>query len=292
MRDLSGKRVVITGAAGGIGKAIALEFCRAGSRLILLDVNQPALEAAVADCRATGADAVGVHCDLADADAIALAADRCLAAFGGVDVLVNNAGIAFYGPTHEMRLDQWEKLMAVNLLAPIRLIHALLPSLREQPEAHILNIASITGLVPKRRIAAYQASKFGLVGLSQSLRAEYSPYGIGVTAVCCGFARTELIATAHRDGMAAKPRAMRSWWSVSPEYVARRAVAGVRANRGLVVVPFLARLFWWVQRLSPAILDLHGHWVHWRSNRRRRAKARRLRSNTPSMPQPVPAGAK
>ena len=277
MRDLAGKRVVITGAAGGIGQAIATELCHVGCRLILLDVNQSALAAVVTDATALGAEAVGIACDLADSNAIARAATASIAAFGGVDILVNNAGIAYYGPSHEMRIDQWEKLMAVNLMAPIRLIHALLPSLRAQPEAHILNLASITGLVPKRRIAAYQASKFGLVGLSQSLRAEYSPYGIGVTAVCCGFARTELLATAHRDGMAAKPKVLRSWWSVSPEYVARHAVRGIRANRGLVVVPFLARLFWWVQRLSPGVLDLHGHWVHARSNRRRRRKKPRLR---------------
>jgi short-subunit dehydrogenase len=273
MRDLSGKRAVVTGAAAGIGRAISLELARVGCRLFLIDLNAESLGAVIDAVRATGADVGGRTCDLADPAQIVEVAAAAIGQWGGVDLLLNNAGIAYYGPTHEMRLDQWERLMAVNLLAPIRLIHALLPSLREQPQAHILNVASVTGLVPKRRIAAYQTSKYGLVGLSQSLRAEYSPYGVGVTALCCGFVRTDLLATAAREGMKTVTREPAKWYTVSPEYVARVAVRSIRRNRGVVVVPLIARVFWWMQRLSPAILDWHGHWVHRRARRKRKAKA-------------------
>jgi NAD(P)-dependent dehydrogenase (short-subunit alcohol dehydrogenase family) len=245
--------------------------------VFLLDLNGGALAHVVAEVAALGGEAIAHVADLSDPAQTAAAAQAAVARWGGVDVVVNNAGIAYFGPTHDMRIEQWERLMGVNLMAPIRLIHALLPSLREQPQGHILNVASITGLVPKRRIAAYQTSKYGLVGLSQSLRAEYSPYGIGVTALCCGFVRTELLATAAREGMKAGGREPAKWYTVSPEYVARVAVRAIRRNRGVVVVPVIARVFWWVQRLSPAILDLHGHLVHWRAIRRRKRKEARGR---------------
>jgi short-subunit dehydrogenase len=273
MRDLSGKRAVVTGAAAGIGQAIAIELARAGCRLFLIDLNADALGKVVAAVRESGAEAVGRTCDLADPTQIAESMAAAIAKWGGIDLLINNAGIAYYGATHEMQIEQWDRLMAVNLMAPIRLIHALLPSLRQQAQAHILNVASITGLVPKRRIAAYQTSKYGLVGLSQSLRSEYSPYGIGVTALCCGFVRTDLLATAAREGMKSSGREPARWYTVSPEYVARVAVRAIRRNRGVVVVPLIARAFWWMQRLSPAILDWHGHWVHRRGLRRRKKKA-------------------
>ena len=272
MKRLEGKRAVITGAASGIGRAIALELARHRARLFLIDVNPEALQETLVEVQSLRVDAAVHVCDLAEPAQIAEAAAAAESAWGGVDLLVNNAGIAYYGPTHQMSLDQWERLLAINLMAPIRLTHALLPTLRAQPDGHILNVSSITGLVPKRRIAAYQTSKFGLVGFSQSLRAEYSPYGLGVPALCCGFVRTDLLATAAREGMKSVRREPAKWYTVSPEYVARVAVKAIRKNRGIVVVPMIARLFWWLQRLSPGILDWHGHWVHGRAVRRRREK--------------------
>jgi NAD(P)-dependent dehydrogenase (short-subunit alcohol dehydrogenase family) len=283
MRDLSGKRAVVTGAAAGIGRAIALDLARAGCRLFLIDVNEEGLAAVLTECGNIGADAYAHVCNLADPHEISRAADCAVKKLGAVEILVNNAGVAYYGPTHEMSADQWERLLAINLLAPIRLIHALLPTLRAQPRAHILNVASVTGLVPKRRIAAYQTSKFGLVGLSQSLRAEYSPYGLGVTALCCGFVRTDLLTTAQQQGMGNAAPRIRSWWSITPEKVARRALRAIRSNQGIVVFPLLAGLFWRVQRFSPLILDWHGHLTHWNAIRRRARKVARAASVKPAV---------
>jgi short-subunit dehydrogenase len=272
MRHLAERRAVVTGAAAGIGRAISLKLAGAGCRLFIIDRNEEALTRIAEEARRLNVEVRCHVADLSDAAETAAAASAAEAAWDGVDILVNNAGIAFYGPTHEMRLDQWERLMAVNLMAPIRLIHALLPSLRKQPQAHILNVSSITGLIPKRRIAAYQASKFGLVGLGQSLRAEYSPYGIGVTTLCCGFVATDLLATAAEQGMAARSRKPGKWHMVSPEYVAGVAVRAIRWNRGMVVVPLIAHLFWWIHRLAPWFFDLQGHYIHgmkrWRQNRK------------------------
>ena len=283
MRELRGKRAFVTGAGSGIGKAIALALAREHVRLFLLDNNQELLDQAVADARLLGTEASPCCCDVGDAAQIASAVDQLLALWDGVDVLVNNAGIVYYGPTHEMTLAQWERLNSINLLGPIRLIHTLLPTLRKQPEAHILNVASITGLVPKRRIAAYQTSKFALVGLSQALRIEYSPYGIGVTVLCPGFVRTNLLDNAKRNGMTKQEPKLQSWWVMCPDRLAKQAVRSIKRNRSIVVTPLLARVFWWMHRLAPWLLDWHGHVMHRRAQRRRARKGRKLSTNPPTV---------
>jgi short-subunit dehydrogenase len=280
MRLNRDKRALVTGAASGIGRAISLELARRGVRLFLLDREPDALAEVVSAAKILGVDAIACQCDLTDPSQVSRAVRDVLARFGGLDLLINNAGIVYYGPTHEMSQAQWDAVTRVNLLAPIQLIHELLPTLREQPEAHILNVASITGLVPKRRIAAYQATKFALIGLSQSLRFEYSPYGLGVSAICPGFVETNLLKAAERTGMTTKRPKLKSWWVISPDRVAKVAVRAIENNRGLVVTPALAKLFWWMQRLAPWMLDVHVHLIHRRARRR---KARKTQQRPPQV---------
>jgi len=154
----------------------------------------------------------------------------------------------------------------VNLLAPIQLLRELMPTLLAQDEAHVVNVCSIFGLVPLRKGAAYQTSKFGLVGLSAALRAEYGRE-IGVTALCPGFVRTPLLETFATGGPGQKRHAIPLWLCASPEQVAAAAIRAIRRNKGLVVITPAARLLWWMARLSPGLLD----WVTrqgWRGKRR------------------------
>jgi 3-oxoacyl-[acyl-carrier protein] reductase len=142
-----------------------------------------------------------------------------------------------------------------------------MPTLLAQDEAHIVNVCSIFGLVPLRKGAAYQTSKFGLVGLSAALRAEYGR-DIGVTALCPGFVRTAMLET-FATADAGQPRhVIPAWLCASPETVAAAAVRALRRNRGLVVITPAARLLWWLARLSPGLLD----WLTrqgWRGKRRK-----------------------
>src|SRR6202023_3217394 len=131
---------------------------------------------------------------LAQSSQITACVQSVLSGWGAPNILVNNAGVAYYGATHEMTAAQWERIMAVNLLAPVQLVRELLPALLAQDEAHVVNVCSVFGLVPLRKGAAYQTSKFGLVGLSAALRAEYGR-DIGVTALCPGFVRTAMLET-------------------------------------------------------------------------------------------------
>ncbi len=265
MRVIRGRKALVTGAASGIGRAIALALAREGADLFLLDIQGETLATVVQESRTHGVEVIGRRCDVGKTQEIAEGVDSLLGAWGRLDILVNNAGILYYGDTEKMTDEQWDRILAVNLQAPIRFIRHLLPVLREQPEAHILNVCSVAGLVPKRRLAAYQTTKFGLVGLSASLRAEYSPGGLGVTALCPGPVDTGLLEAARaRDWLTSRLNPP-AFLQASPDRVAARAIRAIQRNQGLVVVTAYARVLWALQRLSPRILDT---WQHFKRRRR------------------------
>jgi len=271
MKTIQGKRALVTGAAKGIGRAIALELAQAGAELYLLDIDGVALANVVAETRALGATATGARCDVADSAQISAALADMLHESPRLDILINNAGVGYYGPTDAMTAEQWQWLLAINLHAPIQFIRELLPVLLAAPESHILNVSSILGLVPARHFAAYDVSKFGLVGLSQSLRAEYADRGLGVTALCPGFVTTDLLKTAVRVEAATNPRMPPARICTTAEKVAARALRAIRRNQGIVTVTPLARVLWFLQRLSPRLLT-------WLAVQRGRLESRSLRA--------------
>lgn len=254
MRTIDGKLALITGAAAGIGRALALELAGHGTHLLLVDVDEARLAETAVAARSRGVRAAACVADLGFPDEVCRVAAWVKDDFGGLDILINNAAVAYYGCTHEMHEDQWRKVLAVNLLAPMQLTHELLPCLFEQPEAHVLNMSSISGLVGMSRLAVYSASKFALVGFSESLRAEYGPRGLGVTVLCPGLVRTGIFETAMTGGGKTPPR-FPSWMTTPPERVARCAVRAIRKNQGLVVVTAGAHVIWWVKCLFPRFLD-------------------------------------
>ena len=160
-------------------------------------------------------EAVARRCDLANPAEVSAALVELISTWGSVDILVNNAGVAYYGPTEKMTSRQWDWLLAINLLAPIQITRELLPALLERPEAHVLNVCSVAGLVAGPRSAAYHVSKFGLVGFTESLRSEYGRRGVGVTALCPGPVQTNLYKSAV-SGSKRKPV------PVPPSWLARR----------------------------------------------------------------------
>jgi short-subunit dehydrogenase len=265
MKVIRGKKALVTGAGSGIGKAIALELARQGVDLFLVDIDQSSLDETTQIARQLGVNTVKHCCDLADAAQIQAAVDRVQQDWGVLHILVNNAGITFYGRTEDMSADQWERLLAVNLLAPTRLIYLLLPMLRGQDEAHILNICSIAGIVPSRKLAAYITSKHGLVGLSLALRAEYNGRGLGVTALCPGLVKTNLFERARRDGMLTSKIPNADRLATTSEHVARCAIQGIRRNRRIVLITWSGRLYCWTYRWAASLID-------WRQQRRGAAR--------------------
>jgi 3-oxoacyl-[acyl-carrier protein] reductase len=254
MRVIRGKKALVTGAASGIGRAIALALAKEGADLFLVDIKGEELEAVAQEARNHGVEVVTALCDLAEPAQIGAVVEQLRATWKDLNILVNNAGITYYGQTHLMTPEQWNRIMAVNLLAPIRLVHELLPTLLAADDAHILNVCSMFGLVTWRKTAAYQTSKFGLVGLSAALRAEYCGEHFGVTALCPGFVHSSLLKSTATD-KADREIKVPAWICASAEGTAVKAIRAIRRNQGLVLVTPAAHLYWRLGRLFPGLVD-------------------------------------
>jgi NAD(P)-dependent dehydrogenase (short-subunit alcohol dehydrogenase family) len=270
MKVIRGKKALITGAASGIGRSIALALADEGAALFLLDIDAEKLAAVVTEARSRGAEATGRPCDVGEPRQIDESIAAVIKAWGDLDILINNAGIAYYGDTGKMTDAQWDRLLAVNLHAPVLFIRRLLPLLLARAEAHIVNVCSIFGLIPKRKMAAYQTTKYALVGLSQSLRYEYGPRGLGVTTLCPGLVDTDLLKTARAQHWLAPGFDPPAFMRISPDVIAARAVRAIRRNKGLVVLTAHARLLWILYRLSPHMLDA---WQHFKDRRKAAGRA-------------------
>jgi 3-oxoacyl-[acyl-carrier protein] reductase len=266
VKTIRGKKALVTGAASGIGQAIALALAREGADLFLVDIDEPGLRATARDAAMPGSTVLLEVCDLSSSTQISACTAACLRAFGELDIVVNAAGVFNYGHDDELNAEAWRVLMAVNLLAPIQLVRELMPALLAQKESHILNVCSILGLVPTRKVMSYQTSKFALVGYSLALRTGYTTHNVGVTALCPGLVDTPMLARSGPHWL--KRSKLRSFALLTtPEAVALRAIAAIRRNNGLVVVPFTARFLWLVYRICPAL-------VLWLFRRKSRKKSR------------------
>lgn len=259
MKSIRGKRALVTGAASGIGREIALRLALEGADVWLLDVDLAGLQEVAHDARVCGVEAVAARCDLSESTEISAALADMLAAWGSIDILVNNAGVAFYGATERMTAQQWDWLLAINLHAPIQITRELLPILMGQDEAHVLNVCSVAGLVAGPRSAAYHVSKFGLVGFTESLRAEFGRRGIGVTALCPGPVRTNLYKSAVSGSKRKAVPVPPAWLCTTPARIADIAVHAIRKNRRVVVITPIAHLLFNAKRFAPWFLDMLNH---------------------------------
>jgi 3-oxoacyl-[acyl-carrier protein] reductase len=244
---------MVTGAANGIGRAIALALAEEGADLFLVDIDGDNLGAVAAGARAYGVNVETHVCDLAEPAQVDLAVAR-VREWGGLNILVNNAGLAYYGSAHLMTDTQWDRIMAVNLLAPIQLVRALLPTLLAADEAHILNMCSMFGLTTWRKTLAYQTTKFGLVGFTAGLRADYCRDHFGVTALCPGFVTSALVED-YAAGEPHKRHSVPRGICATPETIAARAIRAIRKNHGTVVVTPAAHLWWRLGRFFPGLVD-------------------------------------
>jgi len=253
MKVIRGKTTVVTGAGSGLGRAIALRLAKEGANLHLLDIDLPAAESVADECRSLGVRAIAARCDLSQLSELEIAARHIHEQWSTIDILVNNAGIAWYGHTLKMPADAWERLLDVNLHAPIHLTRLLLPAMLKRPEAHVVNMASISGWVCSARFAAYHVSKFGLVGFSEAMRAEYLRRGVGFTAVCPGPVRTNLYKSAPNSYKGRETPEPPAWLCTTPQRVAEATVRAIYRNRAVTVVSPMAWLLYYSKRFAPWI---------------------------------------
>ena len=195
MKDFKGKVAVVTGAASGIGLATATRFAEEGMKVVLADIEEPALKTAVTQLSAAGHEVVGVPTDVSDWGAIQSLAEATLSAFGGVNVVHNNAGVVVSGPIEELSISDWEWVLGVDLWSVIYGIKAFLPLIKAAGEGHIVNTASTAGLQGPKGIAPYSAAKFGVVGITETLRLELEDEQSPVSAsvLCPGAINTQIV---------------------------------------------------------------------------------------------------
>lgn len=206
------KVCLITGGSRGLGLVLARQICNAGGRVAILARDQEELARAREDLAARGGNVLPVTCDVTERVQIEAAVRQVADQFGGIDVVINNAGIIEVGPLEHMAREDYERAMNIHFWAPFHVIMAALPHLRQRAESRIVNIASIGGRLAVPHLAAYSASKFALVGLSDAFRAELARDNIQVTTVTPGMMRTGSHIQAKFKGRHA---AEYSWFAVS-----------------------------------------------------------------------------
>ncbi|MGO4257282.1 SDR family oxidoreductase [Marmoricola sp. RAF53] len=259
VRDLRGKKLFLTGAASGIGRATAVAAAAEGAVLHLTDVDQDGLVDVVAAITAAGGEvAFAAPADLADHEAVRAMAAELTAVHGAMDVVMNIAGIASWGTITALPHRTWQRVVDVNLMGPIAVLEYLVPPMIEAGRGgHVVNVSSAAGIIGMPWHAAYSASKFGLRGVSEVLRFDLAPHRIGVSLVCPGgvdTGLTETVSIAGVDNASPQFRRLQRHFkkrAVTPEQAAAAILRGVRRNRYWVYTSPDIRVAHLAQRYFP-----------------------------------------
>jgi len=253
MEQMKEKVALVTGAASGIGRATAVEFAREGCHLVISDVNEVGLHNTAQEIAHRGRRILPVICDVSRKEAVEHLRDKALAEFGGVDILMNNAGVGLAAEIRDTDISDWEWILGINLWGTIHMLHYFLPHMVERGGGHIVNISSAVGIVNFVPIqAAYTTTKFALVGLTEVLRTEVERFGIGVTCVCPGSVKTNLFSDPNVKGF--KKEVMDivpDFFYFSPENVAKKIIKAVKKNQAVLVITALAKAACLMKRISP-----------------------------------------
>jgi len=252
MKRLQDRVMVITGAAGGIGRGCALEFAERGCHLVLCGIDEPGLSRVAEEVRRKGRRALPVKVDVSKEEDVKNAADKAFSEFGKVDIAMSNAGIALVAPAHTLERADWERTMGVNFFGATHVIRHFLPAMVERKEGHLVVTSSGMGLTGMPYAATYTASKFALVGLTECLRAEMAVHNVGVTTLCPAVVKTAIFEKAEMRGFPEKARD-NLIGGMSPEKFARIVVKGVQKNKGLMVISGLTKTTYGLKRLSPTL---------------------------------------
>ena len=256
MTRLAGRRIILTGASEGIGRALALALASQGARVALAARDAARLEELARECRGRGAEALAVPTDIANEVDCGWLVETTLQNFGGIDVVIHNAGITMWSRFDELKdLSIFERILEVNYLAPVRLTSLTLPHLK-QSKGLIVAVASIAGLtgVPER--SAYAASKHAMIGFFDSLRIELRGTGVDISVIAPDFVVTEIHKRAiGPDGEPLGESPMKVAKIMTAADCATRIVRAIEKRERLVVMSARGKLGRWLKLLAPGLID-------------------------------------
>jgi NAD(P)-dependent dehydrogenase (short-subunit alcohol dehydrogenase family) len=247
---------VVTGGASGIGRALCEALAQRGARVVVADRNAAGAEEVARASTGAAGRVRSAAVDVTDADAVDQLIDETVREHGRIDFLFNNAGIAVFGEELDVSLDDWRRVIDVNLWGVVHGVRAAYPRMVRQGSGHIVNTASVAGLSPACMELSYTASKYAVVGLSRGLRTEAAGYGVRVSVVCPGFIDTAILRVTELRRPIDRERLLTlAPTPLPPERCAQIVLRGVEKNRSIIPVTGHAWLGWCLDRLSPALSE-------------------------------------
>ena len=260
VRDLGGRTALVTGAASGIGRATALECARRGADVVICDVDDTGLDAVEEEIRSLGREVLARRVDVGSREQVGALAEEVHSRVEAVDLLVNNAGVGLGALFLDTSLEDWEWIARINLFGVVHGCHFFVPAMvKRGTGGHVVNVASAVAYAPLPAQSAYAATKFAVLGLSESLGAELAAHGIGVTAVCPGFIDTAIVETARLKGKVATSENRRRTLAFyrrrgyTPERVAGNILKAVGRKRAVAPISAESWLMYYGMRLAPGL---------------------------------------
>jgi NAD(P)-dependent dehydrogenase (short-subunit alcohol dehydrogenase family) len=260
IRFFDGATAIVTGGASGIGRALGEELAKRGCEVVLADLQIELAEEVASEIRTSGGKAKAVSIDVTDYSAMEQLVQETVARTGRLDFIFNNAGIVIGGPVNRLNIEDWNKIVNVNLCGVINGIQAAYPIMIKQGFGHIINTASMAGFMVGPGNAPYTTTKYAVVGLSKSLRAEAAQMGIRVSVICPGVVRTPILEGGGKYGkilLDVPPKELQRMLErlrpMSPNLFAKKVLKSVAKNKAIIIVPSWWKVIWWINRLSPSL---------------------------------------
>lgn len=252
--DFSGKICIVTGAASGLGRELAARLAASGASVVLADINEAVLIAGVGEIVRAGGKAKAVKADVTSSESVRSLIESTASEFGRIDYLFNNAGAAAVGEIRDLTLDQWRRIIDINLFGEIHGIHYAYPVMIRQGFGHIINMASGFGMAPGPLNSPYVASKFAIFGISHALAAEARDFGVHVSVVCPGYIDTAMIGEMKPVNAGGKDMQAQIPVKLVPvERAAQIILAGVAKRKMVIAFPFYVRVLAFLHRFAPSL---------------------------------------